>query len=510
MTDPLVIGIDSSTTATKAIAWDRTGKIVAEGRARIPLATPNAGWFEQDPEDWWNSTADALQQVVRAVGKERIEGVAIANQRETFAILDRHGQAIRPGILWLDERCGDDVRLLTERHGVERIREITGKTPDPTPGLFKLSWLARNEPAALAKAAHVVEVHGFLTHRLTGQRATSWASADPLGVWDMAATTYSAELLEPLGLDAARFFDAHRPGSVLGQVTPTAAKRTGLAPGTKVAAGGGDGQAGGLGCGVTASGRAYCNLGTAAVSGVWAGSYAVGPGWRTMNSVSGHGFINELCLRTGTFLTDWFVANLFGLDGAADPDTYRRLEAEAAAVPIGSGGLLLTPWWLGSMTPYWDNAARGVMLGLSAEHGRGHCYRAMMEGIALEQALGIGKIEAALGVPVTEIVAIGGGARSDLWSRILADSIGRPVLRSATVEASSLGAAICAAFGAGWFSTMEDAATAMSGRIETTIEPDPASHARYAELLALFERLYPQLRSIFADLAAFKQKGSPS
>jgi xylulokinase len=226
-----------------------------------------------------------------------------------------------------------------------------------------------------------------------------------------------------------------------------------------------------------------------------------------MNSASGEGFINELCLRTGTFLTDWFVSNLFGLDGAADPQVYVRLEAEAAALPPGADGLLLTPWWLGSMTPYWDNDARGVMIGLSAEHGRGHFYRAMMEGIALEQALGIGKIEAALGVPVTEIVAIGGGSRSDLWCQILADATGRPVLRSSTVEASSLGAGICAAVGAGWFAHMKSAVNSMVGRIERRIEPEPDRHTRYRELLALFERLYPQLQSIYADLAAFKQKG---
>ena len=509
MTEPLVIGIDSSTTATKAIAWDSLGNMVAEGRARVPLANPRPGWFEQDPEDWWNSAAEALSQVTATIDPARIECLSIANQRETFAILDGHDRAIRPGILWLDERCGPDVRLLVERHGVERIRQITGKTPDPTPGLFKLSWLSRNEPEALARTAHVVEVHGFLTHRLTGERATSRASADPLGVYDLAGDAYSAELLAPLGLDASKFFTARRPGSVLGEVTTSAAERTGLRPGTKVTAGGGDGQAGGLGCGVNASGRAYCNLGTAAVSGVWAGTCAVGPGWRTMNSVSGDGFINELCLRTGTYLTDWFVTNLFGLDGVADPAAYQRLEAEAAAVPIGSGGLLLTPWWLGSMTPYWDNDARGVMLGFSAEHGRGHCYRAMMEGIALEQALGFGKIEAALGVPVTEIVAIGGGSRSDLWSQILADSIGRPVSRSSTVEASSLGAGICAAFGVGWFDTMDKAVKSMSGRIERTIEPDQHNHRRYQDLLGLFERIYPQLQSIFADLAAFKQKGTP-
>ncbi|HEX2527758.1 MAG TPA: FGGY-family carbohydrate kinase [Geminicoccus sp.] len=508
MTDPLVLGIDSSTTATKAIAWDQHGQVVVEGRARVPMSTPRPGYFEQGPQDWWASAVTAICQVTAAVDPDRIQALSIANQRETFAVLDADGNAVRPGILWLDERSGDDVRILAERHGIARIRQITGKTPDPTPAIYGLSWLQRNEPETLRRTAHVVEVHGYLVFRLTGQAATSRASADPLGVYDMEADRYADELLAPLGLGPDRFFTANRPGTVIGEVSAETAEATGLRAGTKVVAGGGDGQAGGLGCGVIETGRAYCNLGTATVSGVWASRYMVDPGWRTMSSVSGEGFINELCLRTGTYLTDWFVNNLFGLDGVADPQAYARLEAEAAALPVGSDGLLLTPWWLGSMTPYWDNDARGTMIGLSAEHGRGHFYRAKMEGIALEQALGIGKIEAALGTSVTEIVAIGGGSRSDLWCQILADSIGRPVLRSSTVEASSLGAGICAAMGAGWFGDMKSAVGSMAGRIERRIEPDAARHARYGELLALFERLYPQLRAIYADLAAFKQKGS--
>lgn len=508
MTDPLVIGIDSSTTATKAIAWDRSGRVVCEGRASVPMSNPQPGWFEQEPEDWWASATDAIRQVTTTLDPGRIEALAIANQRETFALLDAEDKPVRPALVWLDERAGEDVRILTERHGIGRIREITGKTPDPTPALFGLSWLARNEPESLARTAHVVEVHGFLVHRLTGRHVTSCASADPLAVFDLATSSYADELIHPLGLTAGHFFTAQRSGHVLGAVSAEAAQATGLLPGTKVVAGGGDGQAAGLGCGVTQPGRAYCNLGTATVAGVWAGKYMVDAGWRTMSSVSGQGFINELCLRSGTFLTDWFVHQLFGLDGSADPSVYRRLEAEAACLPVGADGLLLTPWWLGCMTPYWDNDARGVMIGLSAEHGRGHFYRAMMEGIALEQALGIGKIEAALGIPVTEIVAIGGGSRSDLWCQILADATGRPVLRSPTVEASSLGAGICAAVGAGWFSDMENAVDAMAGRIERRIEPDAGRHARYRDLLALFERLYPQLQSIYADLAAFKQKGS--
>ncbi len=272
-------------------------------------------------------------------------------------------------------------------------------------------------------------------------------------------------------------------------------------------AGGGDGQAGGLGTGTIAPGRAYLNLGTASVSGVFGEAYATDPAFRTLTSVSGEGYIYELCLRTGTFLVDWFVKGIFGGDPSKNPKLYAELEAAAAALPIGAGGLLLQPYWGGVMTPYWDQDARGLIIGLSGEHGRPHLYRAMMEGIALDQAMGTASIERATGQTVRELLTIGGGSASALWCRIIADATGKPVCRLATAEATSLGAAIAAAKGAGWFPTAAAAVAAMAGKVESTIEPDAERHARYRELLALFERLYPATREIQAGLAAFKHGG---
>jgi xylulokinase len=282
----------------------------------------------------------------------------------------------------------------------------------------------------------------------------------------------------------------------LGEVTAAAASATGLPVGTPVVAGGGDGQAGGLGCAVLGAGRAYLNLGTACVAGVYGERYATDPAWRTMISVSERGYIYELCLRTGTFLTDWLVKDLL-------EDDYARLEAEAAKLPIGSGGLLLQPYWSGCMTPYWDIDARGSIVGLSAEHGRAHLYRAKMEGIALDLSMGFAGMRAA-GVAVDEIVAIGGGSRSDLWVRIIADATGTPVHRSSTIEASALGAGIAAAVGAGWFSNAGHGAAAMAGSVAEAAMPDPARSARYAELLGLYRQVYPALRDVMAGLAAFK------
>ncbi len=505
MTKDIVIGIDSSTTATKAIAWNGDGHLVAEGRCAIELSNPAPLHYEQDARDWWTSLCSALQDLGRDIELARTAAVSIANQRETWVPVGADGEPLRPGMVWMDERGRPDVDLLETRLGRDRLLEITGKTPGPLPCLYSIHWMKREEPDLYRKTARFLDVHGYLTWHLTGDYRTSWASADPTALLDIEAKRYAPEILAALDVDENCFAEACRPGSVMGQVSEAAAFATGLPKGTPVVAGGGDGQAAGLGIGMLGPGRAYLNLGTASVSGVYGESYATDPAFRTMSSLSGEGYIFELCLITGTFLTNWLVEQLFEEDPKKNPLVYQALEAEAARLPIGADGLMLMPYWGGVMTPYWDADARGMMIGLSSEHGRGHFYRAMMEGIALDEAMGLAGIEQVTGQTIEELLTIGGGSKSDLWCRIVANATGKPVKRLATAEATSLGAGITAALGAGWFDNAEAAVAAMAGKVEDVIEPTPAASARYAELLDIYRRLYPSTKSILNDLTAFKQ-----
>ncbi|MEM8951571.1 MAG: FGGY family carbohydrate kinase [Pseudomonadota bacterium] len=507
MTKDLVIGIDSSTTATKAIAWTGDGALVAEGRCAIELRNPAPLHYEQDAQDWWRALCGAFGELRQEIDLTRTASISIGNQRETWVAVDAEGQALRPGMVWMDERGRPDVDLLERAVGRERLLEITGKTPGPLPCLYSIHWMKREEPDLYARAARFLDVHGFLVHRLTGDFRTSWSSADPTALLDLESKRYAPAILDALELGEENFAEPCRPGSVLGELHAAAAEATGLPIGTPVVAGGGDGQAAGLGTGVLGPRRAYLNLGTASVSGVYGETYATDPAFRTMTSLTGEGYIFELCLITGTFLTNWLVEQLFEEDPRTNPDVYDQLEREAARLPVGVDGLMLMPYWGGVMTPYWDADARGVLIGLSSEHGRGHVYRAMMEGIALDEAMGLQGIEAVTGERVEELLTIGGGSKSDLWCGIVANATGKPVKRLATAEATSLGAGIAAAIGANWFGDFSAAAESMAGSVEDTIEPEPAVAERYAELLGIYKRLYPQTRSILNDLTAFKEAG---
>lgn len=499
----VVIGIDLSTTTCKAIAWDGAGNPVAQARAPLSLQQPLPRAYEQSPHEWWAAAQAALQSLMRQLGQARVAALAVVNQRETLAVTDADDRLLRPALLWLDERRQDEVAGVAERVGRARLHALTGKPYDWSPAIYSLAWMARAEPELFARIAHVYDPHAWLVRQLTGEFATSWASADPFGAFDISAHRWAPEVLDALpGKVAAQAFaQAMAPGEVLGAVSTAAAAATGLPVGTPVVAGGGDGQAGGLGVGMVRPGMAYLNLGTAVVSGLYSETPVVDPAFRTICAIDRQGYVLETSLRAGTLLVNTLVRQFFGLDPAS---CLPMLEAEAAEVAPGSGGLLLLPYWNAVMNPWWDAQARGCLLGLGPEHGRGEIYRALLEGIALEQAVATRAVLQATGGAVEQFVAIGGGAASRLWCQIVADLCDRPVVRAATQEASSLGAGIAAAVGAGWYESFATAAAAMTQGGDIVL-PNAAERAFHAQLLAVYSDLYPTLRPLYPRLAALRR-----
>lgn len=499
----IVIGLDSSTQSTKAIAWNRAGIEVAHGRAPLTLQNPAIFCFEQQAEDWWSTCCTALQALFSKIDPKRVAGLAISNQRETVAFIDDAGQSVRPAMTWLDERARDFVQPLADHFGHDRLHRITGRPPDVIPVLFRLAWMRHHEPEAFARTAWFTDVQGYLVRLLTGQKRTGWTSADPLGLFDMERKCWSTELLDYLGLDESRLSEALPSGSELGRVTEQAAKATGLPAGTPVFAAGGDGQCAGLGAGCIRSDRAYVNTGTALVGGIWSPDYVCNPAWRTEQAAQGEGYIFETCVRSGAFLINWFTDQLLG--STDRPETLRQLEARASQIPIGSDGVMALPYWSGAMDPHWDASARGCFFGMGGNHDVGHLYRAVLESLTLHQVKALAEVEVHAGTKISEYVVIGGGASSKLWRQMWADASGLPVLIGDTVEASSLGAAMVAAAGAGWYPSIVAAAQAMAPGT-TTITPHTGNTARYRALLEIHKDLYAATAGINHRLVDFATK----
>jgi sugar (pentulose or hexulose) kinase len=485
-----VIGLDSSTTATKAVVWNREGRAVADGRAEFGLALPRPGWHEQDAEDWWRSTAAAVRAALRSVDASDIEAICLTHQRETFVCLDENGRAVRPAIVWMDVRSTRQV----EQFGSEEVHRLTGKPADTTPALYKLLWLREHEPETIRRTRWVADVHAFLVNRLTGEWRTTTACADPLGLVDMEREDWSDDLLARIGLGRDRVPTLVRPGDVIGELSATASEQLGLAAGLPVVGGAGDGQSAGLGANVTQPGRAYMNVGTAVVAGTVSDRYAWDRAFRTLFGAVPGTYLMETLLQGGTYTVNWFLDRIATLDarrmgvGLQDVDV---LEAAAARVGPGADGLLLVPYWASAQTPYWDPAARGILFGLAGHHGKEHMFRALMEGIAFEQRLALEGMERGVERPLEVLLTTGGGSRSALWRQILADVTRKTVVACREAETTSLGAGIHAAAAVGWHGSLLEAADAMTGTGASHV-PNDAAAARYDELFAIYREIYPR------------------
>ncbi len=487
----VVIGIDSSTTGTKAVAFDANGDVVRIGRAAIERHSPEPTWHEQHARDWWTSTVDALSQVAAELAEAGHTPVAlgIAHQRESFVLLDEDFAEVRPAILWLDARADD----LVGRLGTERVHALSGKPPSTTPSIYKIGWLAEHEPESLAKARYLADVHGYLARHLTGRFATSIASADPTALIDMGTRDWSDELAALVGVERSMLAEVVSPGTRLGGLTDEAAARTGLPAGLPVFAGAGDGQSGGLGAGVAAQGQAYLSLGTSIVVGAPAPEGARhSKRYRIVASALGEGDVLEAFVATGALSVSWFRS---AFPGATTRDP-AALEAAVERVPPGSNGLKFLPYLSGAGTPYWDGRARGAFLGIDESHDEAAFFRAVLEGLAFEIELLVEGLETGAG-PVARLVVMGGGAASGAWLQIIADVLRRPLVVTATTETAALGAAMLAARGVGFV----DGDTATVARAMSTVErvvaPRPEFAGLYAELCGQYRQVYPALKPLF-------------
>jgi len=491
---PLVIAVDTSTTATKAVVIDAAGRALATGRSDIPMHSPAPGFYEHDPLDWWRTTDEAVRAALAQVpDRSRVVAMCVTPQRQSFGLFRSDGRPLRRAPLWLDSRASEQVA----RYGRETVHALSGMPPDVTPSIYKLAWLKEHEPDVLRSADRIVTVHGYLAFRLTGRWLDSTGTADSLGLFDMARLGFADALLDVAGVTRGQMAGLVDAGAVMDTIRTDVADGWGLPRPIPLVAGCGDGQAAGLGAGAVGADEAYLNMGTAIVMGVHSPVYRYGSVYRTdVAGLPGH-FVLEAVQNSGAYLAGWFRENLGdpALDGRPDP----ALDRQAAAAGIGAGGLVALPYWNAVQSPHWDPLARGAVVGFTGGHGRGHVYRAILEGISLEAARNLAALEHDAGTPIAKVHVMGGGQRSPLWRQIMADAIGLPLVACETEEVSALGAATMAMAAAGAYDDVATAAKTMA-RQGAVQQPEPAAHQRYQEIGAVQRELYDRLKSLFPKL----------
>ena len=488
-----VLGVDVSTTATKAVVLDREGAVVAVGSEEYPYETPRPLWSEQDPDHWWDATTASVRAALdtAAIAGDAVDAVGLTGQMHGLVTLDASDRVLRPAILWNDQRTAAECDEIRELVGRERLIAVTGN--DALTGFTapKLRWVRRNEPDVWSRIAHVLLPKDLVRLRLTGGRAVDKADGAGTILFDLAARDWSSEILAALDIPRAWLPDTFEGPEVTGTITETAAAATGLRAGTPVVAGGGDQAAAAVGLGSVEAGISSLSLGTSGVVFTTTPTPTVEPEGRL------HAFCHAVPDRwhlMGVMLSAAGSLRWFR-DALAPGVPFETLVGEAADAPAGSDGLLFLPYLTGERTPHPDPLARGAFVGLTVSHTRAHLTRAVLEGVAFGLRDALELVRDAGLTAASEIRATGGGIRSELWRRILADVLGVRIVTTSTAEGAAQGAATLAAVGAGWFPSVEDACRAFV-RVTDAVEPSPATDV-YEERYVRYRELYPALRPTF-------------
>lgn len=487
MDKDLVIGVDSSTTACKVIVWDRLGNAIAEGRSPLPIYSPHPSWYEQSPYDWWRATILAIKQACTGIDPSRLGAICVTHQRETFVPVDHDNKPLRNGILWMDERCRSILPTLEKSLGKENFHRTTGKPLSVNLTICKIEWLRQYEPELFKHTARFLDVHAYIIHRLTGNSYTGWGCADPTGMFDMVHHDWAYSLADSVGVRPDQLPKAFPPGEIIGQVSPSVGEECEILVGLPVVSGIGDGQMNGLGVNITQPGDAYLALGTSVVSGIYSDNFITHPTFRTLYGGIPKTYLLETALMGGGFTLSWFQENF------AHPEIdYERV---AYDIPPGSQGLILVPYWNSVLSPYWDAAASGIIVGWRGIHTPAHLYRSILEGVAFEQRLATTCVEIATDIKVKRYIVTGGGAQSELWCQIIADVSGKPVDRATTKETAALGAGILAAYAIGWYPNIRHAAKAMTHILPETFKPKPERYELYSRVYEeVYSHLFPVLQ----------------
>ena len=494
-----LLGIDVGTGGTRAVLLDEAGKVVASATSEhAPISAPQIGWAEQDPRDWWRAACSAINECLQISGfrPEEIVGVGLTGQMHGMVLLDAAGEVLRPAIIWCDQRTEAQGRAITEKIGARRLIELTANPALTNFTLTKIWWVQQHEPEIWSRVRTVLLPKDYARFRMTGARACDVADASGTLLFDVAHRRWSAPMMELSRVRPEILPEIFESPEISGRISEEGARATGLRVGTPVVAGAGDQAAGAVGMGIVHPGAVSATIGTSGV--VFAATaaptmdpqgrihtfcHAVPRRWHVMGVTQAAGF----SLR-------WFRDEFcVGADGSRA--SYDQLTAEAAKTNAGADGLLWLPYLMGERTPHLDPDARGALVGLTAQHTRGHVVRAILEGVAfsLRDTFTIFR---ELKLPIESIRLGGGGARGPLWRQIQADVYGMPVEILEAEEGGAFGAGLLAGVGVGVWPSVESACEA-AVKVAQRVEPDPARvtvmNRRYEE----YRALYPALKESF-------------
>ena len=486
------IGIDLGTSSVKLLMMEETGKIVKTVTKEYPLYFPHPGWSQQEPEDWYNQSIAGLKELLEGCDRSQVAGISFGGQMHGLVILDKDDQVIRPAILWNDGRTTKETDYLNQVVGKEKLSEYTANIAFAGFTAPKILWVKENEPENFARICKIMLPKDYLAYRLTGEFCTDVSDASGMLLFDVKNRTWSEEMMQICSVRRDQLAKIYESYEAVGCVKKEIADELGLSDHVVVAAGGGDNAAAAVGTGTVGDGMCNISLGTSGTIFISSEKFGVDQNnaLHAFAHADGHYHLMG-CMLSAASCNKWWMDEIIGTKNYGDE--------QKAITTLGENHVYFLPYLMGERSPHNDPAARATFIGMTMDTTRADLTQAVLEGVAfgLRDSFEVAK---SLGIKIERTKISGGGAKSPLWKKIIANVLGISVDVTESEEGPSMGGAMLAMVACGAYPDVEAAAKAIVHVVDT-IDPDPELVEKYNERYAQFRQIYPTLKELFPKIS---------
>ncbi len=484
----LFIGVDLGTSAVKLLLMDENGKIKKTVSREYPLYFPHPGWSEQKPEDWYIQSMDGLKELLKNENKEEVAGISFGGQMHGLVLLDENDEVIRPALLWNDGRTYEECDYLNNVIGKEKLSEYTANISFTGFTAPKILWVKNKEPENFARIKKIMLPKDYLAYKLSGVHCTDVSDASGMLLFDVKNRTWSKEMCEICSVKPEWLAKVYESYEAVGTLKKEVAEELGIPAAVKVIAGAGDNAAAAVGTGTVGDGRCNISLGTSGTIFISSRKFGVDKNNALHSFDHADGTYHLMgCMLSAASCNKWWMDEIL--------KTKEYAKEQEGIDKLGENHVFFLPYLMGERSPHNNPNARGTFTGITMDTTREDMTQAVLEGVAfaLRDSLEVAK---SLGIPITRTKICGGGAKSPLWCKMIANILNLKVDKIESEEGPALGAAMLAAVGCGVYGSVEEIAEKMV-KVVDTIEPDPAIAAKYDEKYAQFKQIYPALKPVF-------------
>lgn len=487
----LYIGIDLGTSAVKLLLMDEKGQIHKIVSKEYPLYFPHSGWSEQNPEDWYEQTIDGMQELLEECDRTKVAGISFGGQMHGLVVLDGEDQVIRPAILWNDGRTVKETDYLNETIGKKNLSRYTANIAFAGFTAPKLLWMKENEPELFAKIKKIMLPKDYLAYRLSGVHSTDYSDASGMLLLDVKNRCWSREMMDISGISRDQLPDLYESYEAVGTLKPELAEALGLSAEVKIAAGAGDNAAAAVGTGTVGDNRCNISLGTSGTIFISSENFGVDAhnALHSFAHADGHYHLMG-CMLSAASCNKWWM------DEILSTKDYQK--EQEGIKKLGENKVYFLPYLMGERSPHNDPDARGTFIGMTMDTTRSDMTQAVLEGVAFALRDSF-EVARSLGLKIERTKICGGGAKSALWKKIIANVLNVKVDVLENEEGPAYGGAILAAVACGEFASVTEAAEKLV-RVVETVEPDSQLTEKYEEKYKKFRAIYPACKALFKIL----------